>query len=471
MHTHTHTCTHTHIHTQWGLNVVRMGFHWHMVEPSTGQYNLTYIQHVVNFIDKLNSHDVYVILDMHQDCWTPRYCDAHGIPSEYAQGYNSSAYKPGGTRAYPEPVVKPTYDSKGHITNCQDVGKHVFGWASCYVTYAIGAAAQRLYNNDQGILDRFGAFWKLIAHEVSKFPNVLGYELINEPWLGDVPLSFAELNPLENPYWDLWFPTVSDSKNMAGMYKILHSYIRSVDNDTIIFFEPATGGNYLDAFPVGFDDGPGGSEYNDRQALSYHVYCPFIDTKAASDFIQYLIRNLSLDACDALNDAMYDVRRDDTDKLKLAGFLTEFGSAGDGVPAEDTINFATKKMDQFLHGWTYWYLTPDPAVKNSTVIRALARPFPHRVAGVPIAVQYIPETKVFTLEYIPCRSMPCSSLPTEIYTSRHYAYSGGLDYRCHTQNVVSVHFNHTIQMVYVQVEKVVTDEPVKFTLMPSQDIH
>ncbi len=459
--------THTSMLIQWGLNVVRMGFHWHMVEPSTGDYNQTYIQDIVDFIDKLNSHNVYVILDMHQDCWTPRYCDAHGIPSEYAQGYNTSAYQPGGSRAYPEPVVKPTYDSKGHITNCDEVGKHVFGWATCYVTYAIGAAAQRLYENDQGILDRFGMFWQLIASRVSKFPNVLGYELINEPWLGDVPLSFGDLDPFKNPNWDLWFPTVSDRKNMARMYKSLHQYIRIVDNDTIIFFEPATGGNFLDASPVGFNDGPGGSEYNDRQALSYHVYCPFIDTKPASDFIQYLIRNLSLDACDVLNDAMYDVRRDDTTKLKLAGFLTEFGNAGDGVPAEDTIDFATGKMDDFLHGWTYWYLTPDPDVRNSTVIRALARPFPHRIAGVPTLIQYDPKTKVFTLEYVPCQSKQCSGLPTEVYTSRDYAYSSGVAYNCQTQNVVNVSFNHTIQMVYIHVEEVVPGEPVKFTLMPS----
>lgn len=456
-----------HTQTQWGLNVVRMGFHWHMVEPSAGQYNQTYIQDVINFINKLNSHNVYVILDMHQDCWTPRYCDAHGIPSEYAQGYNTSAYKPGGSRAYPEPVVKPTYNSKGKITNCQDVGKHIFGWATCYITYAIGAAAQRLYDNDQDILNRFGLFWQLIADNVSKFPNVLGYELLNEPWLGDVPLSFDEINPMENPNWDLWFPKVSDKKNMVGMYKTLHQYIRKADNDTIIFFEPATGGNFLDAFPVGFDDGPGGPDYNDRQALSYHVYCPFIDTKAASDFIQYIIRNLSLDACDVLNDAMYDVRGSDTKKLKLAGFLTEFGNAGDGTPAEGTINFAAGKMDQFLHGWTYWYLTPDPKVRNSTVIQALARPFPHRIAGVPTLVEYIPKTKTFTLEYIPCQNTPCSALPTEIYTSRSYAYSSGLQYSYQTQNTVNVYFNNTIQMVYITVQKLVTGEPVKFVLTPA----
>ena len=62
---------------------------------------------------------------------------------------------------------------------------------------------------------------------MGKYPNVLGYELLNEPWLGDVPLNFAEFIPT-NPNWDLWFPQVSDRKNMAKIYKELHNYIRGV---------------------------------------------------------------------------------------------------------------------------------------------------------------------------------------------------------------------------------------------------
>lgn len=35
--------------------------------------------------------------------------------------------------------------------------------------------------------------------------------------------------------------------------------------------QPATGGNLLDAFPVGYTHGPGGTGYNNRSVLSYHV--------------------------------------------------------------------------------------------------------------------------------------------------------------------------------------------------------
>ena len=431
-----------------------------MVEPESGKFNETYIQTLVNFVDQLNSSGIHAILDMHQDCWSPRYCSAHGIPTEYAQPYNSSDYGPGGSRAYPEPILKPQYNSHGDITNCRDVGKHIFGWASCYPTYAIGAAAQRLYNNSDRILDRFGEFWRLIASHVKDYPNILGYELLNEPWLGDVPLSVKELDPLTNPqHWNLWFPNESDQKNIAPMYKALHQYIRQVDNETIIFFQPATGGNFLDGWPVGFEEGPGGVAYNDRQALSYHVYCLVIDTKNASDFLQYIVETLSIEACNALDDVLYDVRRDDTNRLQLAGFLTEFGNAGTGLAAEDIINFATGKMDEFLHGWSYWYLTPDPNVRNSTEIMALARPFPHKIAGTPTALEYDLKTNIFTLQYLPCSTEPCSLLATEIFTSLNYAY-GGIEfgYDVTTKNKMRVTLDNEQQMMYVVMET--TSSPV-----------
>lgn len=451
--------------------MVRVGFQWHMVEPSAGVYNETYIKTLIEYISLLNQSDVHVILDMHQDCWSPRYCHNHGIPTEYSQPYNTSDYAPGGPKAYPEPIVKPQYGPDGDITNCADVGKAIFGWSSCYVTYSIGAAAQRLYDNDRGILDRFGEFWKLIASRVKQFPNVLGYELINEPWLGDVPLTIEELDPAVDPHWDLWFPKIADSKNMARMYKALHEYIRQVDNDSIIFFEPSTGGNFLDAWPVGFEEGPGGVAYNDRQALAYHVYCLYVDKNPPSDFFQHLFEILSVKSCDVLDDALYDVRRDDTEKLQLAGFLTEFGNAGTGIAAEAVIDFATGKMDAFLHGWSYWYLTPDPNVRNSTEIMSLARPFPHKVAGTPTFLEFDPKSKNFTLVYTSCTTSPCSQLPTEIFTSLNYAYGGrAFGYEIETTAKANVTLDNKAQMMYITLNNNTTQQqqqqsvPVKVSI-------
>lgn len=110
--------------------------------------------------------------------------------------------------------------------------------------------------------------------------SVLAFGLLNEPWLGEVPL---DLNALSSPHWSLWLPGESDRRNLVPFYRRLHRHVRAVDDDRVIMFEPATGGNIADALPVGMSHGPGGPAYNDRQALSYHIYCPFAESDMPYD--------------------------------------------------------------------------------------------------------------------------------------------------------------------------------------------
>jgi endoglycosylceramidase len=45
---------------------------------------------------------------------------------------------------------------------------------------------QSLYDNEQQIQDHFAQFWAQVAQRFKDNPYVLGYELLNEPWAGDV---------------------------------------------------------------------------------------------------------------------------------------------------------------------------------------------------------------------------------------------------------------------------------------------
>lgn len=148
----------------WGFNVVRMGFHWHLYETQPGVFNETYMSGVYDLAKRFAGYGIYTILDMHQDNWSPLFCGGHGIPEFYGQPENTSDYIKGGPKAYPEPVARPTYGPDeympfGKISDCSNVSSSAFGWASSYITYALGNAAQRLYDNDQGILGRFANFW------------------------------------------------------------------------------------------------------------------------------------------------------------------------------------------------------------------------------------------------------------------------------------------------------------------------
>lgn len=75
--------------------------------------------------------------------------------------------------------------------------------------------------------DDFTNFWKKTASVFKDEPNVIGYELINEPWVGN-----------------LWTDPIlimgrgHTAKLLQPFYQKIHEGIRSVDDEKIIFFEP-----------------------------------------------------------------------------------------------------------------------------------------------------------------------------------------------------------------------------------------
>ena len=69
-----------------------------------------------------------------------------------------------------------------------------------------------------------------------------GYELINEPWAGDIYRHPDQLAPCEwaqcNICYSSFTTDVADKINLSPMYARLHQAIREVDDDHVIFFEP-----------------------------------------------------------------------------------------------------------------------------------------------------------------------------------------------------------------------------------------
>lgn len=59
------------------------------------------------------------------------------------------------------------------------------------------------------------------------------------------------------------------------MYDNIAKAIREEDDTTIIFYEPVTWGMILDGkiLGSGFDHVPGGDDFRNRSAFSYHYYC------------------------------------------------------------------------------------------------------------------------------------------------------------------------------------------------------
>jgi endoglycosylceramidase len=263
---------------QWGFNIVRLGVMWPGVEPLKGQYNSTYLDNIETIVTNLANNDIYVILDFHQDIWHREFC-GEGVP-DYVYDICVSE-EPSSTPAFPLPAVNSTYpdDSDGYpsIDSCLSKGFFVY-----YLSAEVSAGFQCLYDNKKGLWESFGGYWQTVAKRFHTFNNVLGYELINEPWLG---------NAFEDPRRLL--PGFTEKNYLQPMYNFLHDKIREVDNDKIIFWEGLT----IDYFPNGFTSSPGSVEYNDRQALAYHIYCPMHDPNLKTEL-----------ECDVINTEFLDMR-------------------------------------------------------------------------------------------------------------------------------------------------------------------
>ncbi|QQP52504.1 Uncharacterized protein FKW44_004678, partial [Caligus rogercresseyi] len=109
-------------------------------------------------------------------------------------------------------------------------------WACGYFTEDTSQGFQSLYDNANGIGDDFVAYWGLIAREFKGVSGVLGYDIMNEPWVGNV---FQDSS--------YFLPGIGGSKNIAPLVERAAKQIWSEEDDAVVFFEGATWGT---AFPI-----------------------------------------------------------------------------------------------------------------------------------------------------------------------------------------------------------------------------
>jgi endoglycosylceramidase len=414
-----------------GFNLIRYGFLWFNVETSPGVYNQTFIQELKANVDIFYAHGYRVFLDMHQDCFSSFFCAGYdGVPMAYGHPPNSTEFWIGGNKSFPLPLIKPDFITPTPeafapwgAPNCDSLLPQ---WSMCYPTYALGAASQRLYSNEDGLADKMGLMWQQVAGAFKGHPAVIGYELINEPWLGEVPLNLNELDPLANPlYWDLWFSGVADKKNMAPLYDVVANSIRQVDNDTTIFFEPASGGSIIDA-QVGFVNGPGGQSYDQAglNVLSYHTYCPLIQadvpipSNGSNAILAWLWKELTLDICKRITDDQFTTRQREVQRLGVGAVLSEFGAIPHTHAAADDMVKTLDAIDKVMHSWTFWE-HHDLETSPQYILDAMTRSFPHSMPGTLLSFGHN-NLDQFVVEYLLSASTTLSSpTPTaEIFVSK-----------------------------------------------------
>jgi endoglycosylceramidase len=324
-----------------GFNVVRLGVLPTGLMPQPGRIDTAYLEHLAATVDVLARHHVYVLFDFHQDGWGPSIGD-DGFPSwmTLTRGAVNSH------------TTFPLY----YATNP-----------------AIQQAFQSFWDDAAGprgthLQDRFGAMLRALGSRFATDPNVLGYDVFNEPWPGTT-WSGCVNDPNGCP--------ALERRELDTFYAAMSRALRTVDRKHLLFVEPFVLFNFGEskthlALP-GRDPASG---------LSFHVY-----------------------ALDTAHEPKVIANAEAWSRTTTGALLsTEWGATTDA----GTITRQAGELDEALVPWIFWSydavvsdLSRPPGVGSfpAAAATALARPYPSIIAGTPTASTFDAVTRTLTFSW------------------------------------------------------------------------
>lgn len=365
---------------KWGFNVIRLGVIWDGVEPVPGKYDENYLTMIDQLIEMAGKNDLCVILDMHQDLFSCIYAD--GAP-EWAT----------------------IIDGHEHIKT--DL------WSESYLlSPAVQTAFDNFWNNREaadgiGIQDHFINMWKHIASRYKENKTVIGYDILNEPFMGSevnrlLPELLSALGKMisENEPVDVeklmvqWLDPVQKMELMSLLsdkalylklvreveripqqfeltylnefYNKTGRAIREVDENTILFLEA----NYFSN--TGMKSGirpivdTNGTQIK-HQAYSPHGYDLLVDTEMYHQ------------SDNARIDVIFETHKSVQEDLQLPMLVGEWGCYPNAT--EDQLPqaaYLTSLFEKFLSGEIYFDFSH---IYNNLITQAIIRAYPMKAAG------------------------------------------------------------------------------------------
>lgn len=181
-----------------GANLVRLTFTWEGFEPERGAYSQEYLDQYARMLDAAYANGLSVIVDFHQDVFASPFC-GDGFPL-WAIGDEISHGAPHYDCGFPGWAL-PALDAHSDVSRAFD----------------------RLWSNTDGLQDDMEAMWRRVAAEYAAHPAVAGFEVINEPGAGSVPVATFE------------------SETLPRLYERMGAAIREVAGDVPVFGGGRTG--------------------------------------------------------------------------------------------------------------------------------------------------------------------------------------------------------------------------------------
>ena len=174
----------------WGVNMIRLGVMWESVERSPGVYDMDYLNKISALIAKVAEYEIAVIVDNHQDLFSRTLC-GEGVPYFYTPAnvehrcpftLLARAFRLA-DECIPIADLGLRYDPNGNPL-IEDCAKQDF--MQMYTAPEVASAFSALYTNQDGLLDKMLDFWTVVATHFANDPNVIGYDILNEPWAANL---------------------------------------------------------------------------------------------------------------------------------------------------------------------------------------------------------------------------------------------------------------------------------------------
>jgi endoglycosylceramidase len=350
---------------RYGFNTIRLGVIYSGVEPEPGRYDDAYLARIARTERLLARRGVFSQLDFHQDLYNERFG---------GEGWPDWAVLDDGMPAEPLTGFPGSYVTSPGLNRAFDNF-----WAN-----ATGPGGV-------GLVDRYAAAWRHVAARFKRRPQVMGYDLLNEPWPGSEWPSCA--NPEGCP--------VFDEGEFTDFYEKVIAAIRQTDRRNLIWYEPQV------QFNFGSDSSVDGLA-DPRLGFSFHVYC--LSAAAGGG---------NSPACETADNLVFDNADKQARQTGSALLLSEFGATD-----ENDVNLRiVESADEHRVSWQYWHYCGcrDPTTQagpgdtqavvreprraprgknlKHAKLRVLVRPYPQAIAGTPLRFEFDPETKRFELVY------------------------------------------------------------------------
>ncbi|MGA2012831.1 MAG: cellulase family glycosylhydrolase [Solirubrobacteraceae bacterium] len=422
-----------------GVNVVRLGIIWEGLEPgpagvapndpvycsphaagrsfpglgSRDPYDpgtvSAYLQRTDQIVEILADAGIRVIIDMHQDAWGSAFFNATG-----ATPWNGEGAPPWATCTWPAPTAAMPP-----------------GWGSAYDVAGVQDAFHHFWANDVSgdLQGQFARVWEAVARHYRGNPDVIGYEVANEP--NDYRTDHVDAE-LECDYGGpVHEPRSCALSHAQALPDGLIGAIRSADPGHVVIFEPSGSTDFGDPERIGIAEP---LRFADL-ALAFHVY-----------------------GATGAQIAQTRAERDATITDQPGGpawMMDEFGASADAPAAAATVAAA----DAAGLSWAFWEAfqlddptagTPDDGVLDEltrapypALARALAVPYAFATAGAPGAQSYRPSSRRLRYVYVPSRRIRA---PTEIELPT-YTYPDGYRVRVVGARVTSARDAPLLELV------------------------